>query len=77
MLGRRPDHLRPTRPPCRRCILEELLGSALRFARDRSFDVAAAFGRHIDKETGVAPWFKTFEVKYEFVYAGTGKKGGY
>ena len=35
------------------------------------------FGRHIDKETGVAPWFKTFEVKYEFVYAGTGKKGGY
>jgi uncharacterized protein involved in high-affinity Fe2+ transport len=35
------------------------------------------FGRHIDKETGVAPWFKTFEVQYEFVYAGTGKKGGY
>jgi len=35
------------------------------------------FGRHVDKETGVAPWFKTFEVKYEFVYAGTGKKGGY
>lgn len=35
------------------------------------------FGRHVDKETGVSPWFKTFEVKYEFVYAGTGKKGGY
>lgn len=35
------------------------------------------FGRHVDKETGVAPWFKPFEVKYEFVYAGTGKKGGY
>lgn len=35
------------------------------------------FGRHVDKETGVAPWFETFEVKYEFVYAGTGKKGGY
>ncbi|SHI26247.1 iron transporter [Pollutimonas bauzanensis] len=35
------------------------------------------FGRHVDKETGVAPWFKTFEVHYEFVYAGTGKKGGY
>lgn len=35
------------------------------------------FGRHVDKETGVAPWFKTFDVKYEFVYAGTGKKGGY
>ena len=35
------------------------------------------FGRHVDKETGVAPWFKTFELKYEFVSAGTGKKGGY
>ena len=35
------------------------------------------FGRHVDKETGVAPWFKPFEVQYEFVYAGTGKKGGY
>jgi len=35
------------------------------------------FGRHVDKETGVDPWFKTFEAKYEFVYAGTGKKGGY
>ena len=35
------------------------------------------FGRHADKETGVAPWFKTFELKYDFVYAGTGKKGGY
>ncbi|WP_269497529.1 iron transporter [Castellaniella sp. S9] len=35
------------------------------------------FGRHVDKETGVAPWFKTFETHYEFVYAGTGKKGGY
>jgi uncharacterized protein involved in high-affinity Fe2+ transport len=35
------------------------------------------FGRHVDKETGVAPWFAPFEVKYDFVYAGTGKKGGY
>jgi len=35
------------------------------------------FGRHVDKETGVAPWFETFETHYEFVYAGTGKKGGY
>ncbi|WP_371307902.1 iron transporter [Azospirillum sp. TSA2s] len=35
------------------------------------------FGRHVDKETGVAPWFKPFEAKYDFVYAGTGKKGGY
>jgi len=35
------------------------------------------FGRHVDKETGVAPWFKLFEVQYDFVFAGTGKKGGY
>ena len=37
----------------------------------------AHFGRHTDKETGVAPWFKPFTVQYEFTYAGTGKKGGY
>ncbi len=35
------------------------------------------FGRHTDKETGVAEWFKPFTVHYEFTYAGTGKKGGY
>ena len=37
----------------------------------------AQFGRHVDKETGVGPWFKTFSVDYEFVFAGTGKKGAY
>jgi uncharacterized protein involved in high-affinity Fe2+ transport len=37
----------------------------------------AHFGRHVDKETGVAPWFAPFELHYDFVYAGTGKKGGY
>ncbi|MFA5662640.1 iron transporter [Castellaniella sp.] len=36
-----------------------------------------AFGRHVDKETGVAPWFEAFEVERDFVFAGTGKKGGY
>lgn len=35
------------------------------------------FGRHIDKETGVDPWFKTFELEYNFVFAGIGKKGSY
>ncbi len=35
------------------------------------------FGRHVDKETGVGPWFKTFSVDYDFTYAGTGKKGAY
>lgn len=35
------------------------------------------FGRHIDRLTGVAPWFKPFTVNYEFTYAGIGKKGGY
>jgi uncharacterized protein involved in high-affinity Fe2+ transport len=36
-----------------------------------------SFGRHVDKETGVGPWFKPFSVDFEFVYAGTGKKGAY
>jgi periplasmic iron binding protein len=35
------------------------------------------FGRHVDKETGVAPWFKPFDVSAEFTFAGTGKKGAY
>ncbi|MCP5163161.1 MAG: iron transporter [Hahellaceae bacterium] len=35
------------------------------------------FMRHIDRETGVAEWFKPFDVEYDFVYAGVGKKGGY
>jgi uncharacterized protein involved in high-affinity Fe2+ transport len=35
------------------------------------------FGRHTDKETGVAAWFKPFTLSYEFTYAGIGKKGGY
>ncbi|BBE08702.1 MAG: hypothetical protein ON057_000386 [Glomeribacter sp. 1016415] len=35
------------------------------------------FGRHIDKETGVGPWFKPFTVEYTFNFAGIGKKGGY
>jgi len=35
------------------------------------------FGRHVDKETGVGPWFQPFEVKQEFTFAGIGKKGGY
>ncbi|MGH8849360.1 MAG: iron transporter [Casimicrobiaceae bacterium] len=37
----------------------------------------AHFGRHTDKETGVAPWFKPFVLEYAFTYAGIGKKGGY
>lgn len=36
-----------------------------------------SFGRHVDKETGVAPWFEGCELNYEFTYAGIGKKGGY
>lgn len=35
------------------------------------------FGRHVDKETGVGPWFKTFTVEYDFTFAGIGKKGTY
>ncbi len=37
----------------------------------------AHFGRHVDKETGVGPWFKAFDLNYDFTFAGTGKKGGY
>ncbi|WP_299011424.1 iron transporter [uncultured Shewanella sp.] len=35
------------------------------------------FARHIDRETGVAPWFKPISLKYDFAWAPTGKKGGY
>ncbi|GAC1334197.1 MAG: iron transporter [Beijerinckiaceae bacterium] len=35
------------------------------------------FGRHVDKETGVGPWFDAFTVDYEFTFAGVGKKGAY
>jgi periplasmic iron binding protein len=37
----------------------------------------AHFGRHVDKETGVGPWFSQFTAEYEFTYAGVGKKGAY
>jgi len=35
------------------------------------------FGRHVDKETGVGPWFKPFTISFNFIYAGVGKKGAY
>jgi uncharacterized protein involved in high-affinity Fe2+ transport len=37
----------------------------------------AHFGRHTDRLTGVRPWFKPFEVEFEFTFVGIGKKGGY
>ncbi|MEN9467535.1 MAG: hypothetical protein RL081_1536 [Pseudomonadota bacterium] len=37
----------------------------------------AHFGRHTDRQTGVRPWFKPFDVEYDFSYVGIGKKGGY
>ena len=37
----------------------------------------AHFGRHTDRLTGVRPWFKPFDVEYDFSYVGIGKKGGY
>jgi uncharacterized protein involved in high-affinity Fe2+ transport len=42
-----------------------------------SANTHAHFGRHVDKETGIAPWFTPQTTRYEFVYAGIGKKGGY
>jgi len=42
-----------------------------------SADSHSHFGRHTDRLTGVRPWFKPFEVEYEFTFVGIGKKGGY
>lgn len=42
-----------------------------------SANMHAHFGRHVDKETGVGEWFKPFTLDFDFVYAGTGKKGAY
>lgn len=39
--------------------------------------VVNGFGRHTDRETGVAPWWEPFEVEWTFQYFGPGKKGGY
>ncbi len=35
------------------------------------------FGRHIDKETGVAAWWAPFDYKGGFNFVGVGKIGGY
>jgi len=37
----------------------------------------ASFGRHTDRLTGVRPWFKPFDVEFDFTFVGIGKKGGY
>lgn len=39
--------------------------------------MGAHYGRHTDRATGVRPWFKAFDVEWEFTFAGVGKKGGY
>ena len=39
--------------------------------------LAAGFGRHTDKETGVGAWAKPVTVEWKFNYLGVGKKGGY
>lgn len=35
------------------------------------------FPYHMDKETGLDPFWPTFEIKESFTYLGVGKKGGY
>jgi uncharacterized protein involved in high-affinity Fe2+ transport len=35
------------------------------------------YGRHTDRQTGVRPWFKPFQVEWEFTFVGVGKRGGY
>jgi len=47
------------------------------FIAPPSANQQAHFGRHIDRSTGVRPWFKPFEAEYEFTFAGVGKRGGY
>jgi len=32
---------------------------------------------HTDKETGVGEWWAPFDLEWDFIYAGAGKKGGY
>lgn len=39
--------------------------------------IKQGFYRHTDRETGVAPWWQSFEVSWSFKYMGVGKKGGY
>ena len=47
------------------------------FIQPPSMNTHAHFGRHTDRLTGVRPWWKPFELEYDFVFAGLGKKGGY
>ncbi len=42
-----------------------------------SFNQRVHFGRHTDRLTGVRPWFKPFDVEFDFTFVGIGKKGGY
>jgi periplasmic iron binding protein len=44
---------------------------------DKENTMGRNFGRHTDRLTGVRPWFRRFEVEYEFTFAGIGKRGGY
>jgi periplasmic iron binding protein len=39
--------------------------------------VYQGFYRHTDKETGVAAWWSPFDVTWDFVFTGVGKKGAY
>lgn len=38
---------------------------------------SAGFLRHTDKETGVGKWWTPFNVSWDFIFAGAGKKGSY
>jgi len=35
------------------------------------------FYHHTDRETGVGEWWAPFDLEWDFIYAGAGKKGGY
>lgn len=36
-----------------------------------------SFYRHTDKETGIPKWWIPFDLEWDFVFIGVGKKGGY
>ncbi|MFP3019648.1 MAG: iron transporter [Arsenophonus sp.] len=42
-----------------------------------SYNKQVSFGRHIDKETGVSQWFKSFKISWDFYYSGVGRKDSY
>ena len=56
-------------------LLAAALGASPALALE--YPIGRHFGHHTDRPTGVQPLFKSFDVDWEFTYAGVGNKGGY